>query len=187
MLTLLFFACSGAYQNQTLKDTSQPQTSSDDSGAIDDSGGDSGTVQMAGGPVINEVLAANEEGITDEEGKTEDWLELYNPTDQDLDLSGWALYDEAGREPWQLPEGTALYAGSWLVIWCDGDEDDGGLHAPFKLSEDGENVVLLNEEGDIVDAITFPPLSPDQSWGRIPDGSTAWTYTSEPSPHTANR
>ena len=44
--------------------------------------------------VINEYSAANYDTHTDNYGEYEDWVELYNPTTNDIDLSGWALSDK---------------------------------------------------------------------------------------------
>ena len=41
--------------------------------------------------IINEFVATNATGLTDEEGDTSDWIELYNPGSTAVNLSGWAL------------------------------------------------------------------------------------------------
>ena len=54
--------------------------------------------------VINEYLAANATGITDEDGDREDWIELYNGGTSHFDLTGCGLTDDQG-EPgkWIFP------------------------------------------------------------------------------------
>lgn len=47
----------------------------------------------------------------------DEWLELYNPTSQSVDLGGWLLAGAAtGGESLMLPEGTAIDAKSTLLI-----------------------------------------------------------------------
>jgi hypothetical protein len=60
------------------------------------------------------------------------------------------------------------------------------LHTNFKLSSTGENLIFVKEDGEtIIDNITFGPQIADQSYGRIPDGSTDWRFL-EPTPGSAN-
>lgn len=44
-------------------------------------------------PLITEVVSANDGSFTASNGEAYDWLELYNPTDDTIDLSGWHLTD----------------------------------------------------------------------------------------------
>ncbi|MEX2605467.1 MAG: CotH kinase family protein, partial [Gracilimonas sp.] len=59
-------------------------------------------------------------------------------------------------------------------------------HLNFKLSSDGETVVLTNPEEQIVDEITYPPLNPDESYGRSEADPEIWLIFSEPTPLAAN-
>jgi len=127
--------------------------------------------------LINEVCAVNETVATDEAGQFEDFLELYNAGDTTVDLSGMWLSDDPGlpRE-WQIPPGTTLAPGAFLVVWCDNDPADGPLHATFGLSSGGETVVLSHNDAQgnvLLDTLTFGPLGPDRSFGRYADGEPA--------------
>jgi hypothetical protein len=140
--------------------------------------------------VINEVLASNDAGIVDEAGDFEDWLELYNASTEVVDISGWMLSDSLAEDgvelAWVLPDSTTIEAGGYLLIWADKDEEDGPLHADFKLSKDGETVSLLSPDGVVVDEVTFPELAADVSYGRSPDGSENWVVFSVPTPNASN-
>lgn len=72
--------------------------------------------------VINEALASNATGITDEDGDFSDWIELYNAGDQPLDLRDFALSDDA-REPrqWIFPP-VALAPHGHLLIFASGKD-----------------------------------------------------------------
>ena len=127
--------------------------------------------------VINEVMANNVDTIQDPQGEYEDWIEVLNRGNQQLDLSGMFLSDSS-QEPtkWSFPPGTVLPAGGFLVIWADGDTGaDKGLHASFKLSKKGERLLLTapqatGEAMTIVDQLEFGPQRPRISSGRSPKG-----------------
>lgn len=71
--------------------------------------------------VINEYSASNLNGFMDSFGKTEDWIELYNNSSSDLDISGWHLSDkETKPEKWEIPTGTIIPANGFLAFYCSG-------------------------------------------------------------------
>ena len=140
--------------------------------------------------VINEVLADNENGIIDENEQNEDWVELYNDSDEEVDLSGYFLTDRYGdARQWEIPEGTVIGPRDYLLIWCDNDEDEGPLHTNFKLSGSGEGVYLFANDPDLnllVSSIVFPALDEDQSFGRVPDGGDSLVIFDNPTPLAVN-
>lgn len=135
--------------------------------------------------VLNELLASNAAGLTDEDGDHDDWIELYNPTGAQVDLSGWQLKDDSGAD-WTFPDGTSIPAGAWLLVWCD-DATDGPLHASFKLSADGDAVTLSDADGAATDTIAFLAQQDDISWGRTPtDAAPNWGPLVTPTPGAPN-
>jgi hypothetical protein len=143
----------------------------------------------SGEVLVNELLATNATGATDEAGQREDWIELHNPGPAPVDLTGWTLTDVL-TEPakWTFPAVT-IPAGGHLVVWCDEDPGDGPLHASFKLSASGEAVGLFGPVASgspRADALTFGPQDPDVSLGRTEDASATWTFLHEPTPGAAN-
>ncbi len=138
---------------------------------------------------VNEFLASNDTGLTDETGEAEDWVELYNPGPDDVELGGFFLSDDlADSTKWIFPD-TTLAAGEFLVIWCDDDPDDGPLHATFKLSADGEAVALfgtLASGNELIDGYEFSTQQTDVSMGRVTDGAAEWTTFDSPTPGSSN-
>lgn len=129
------------------------------------------TLTTAGDLVINEFMASNDMIVADQDGEFDDWIELYNNTDSEISLKGYSLSDnpqEAGK--WLFPD-ISLAAGSYLIIWADKDTLQEGLHANFKLSASGEDLILSNASGIVVDQVTYPPQTTDVSWARIPNGT----------------
>ena len=86
---------------------------------------------------------------------------------------------------WQIPDGTKLEAGEYLLIWADEDEQDDGLHANFKLSKSGELVTLV-KGSKLIDRLVFKQQRPDVSVGRL--GSKSQKVQSlKPTPGVANQ
>jgi|GEM_PF-2927218 len=138
---------------------------------------------------INEFLAQNDLKNTDDAGEYDDWVELYNPTAEDVFLSGMYLTDDPDDlTKWQFPfGGVCIASNGYLLIWCDGDLNQSGLHTNFRLSAGGEYIGLVASDGvTIVDSLTFGPQSGDISFGRNPDGSDAWTTFLTPTPEGPN-
>ncbi len=127
---------------------------------------------QAGVLVINELLASNATIQEDQDNEFDDWVELYNNSSESLDLSGYFLSDdETDLTKWSIPNGTIIGANDYLIIWTDGDVDQSGLHASFKLSASGESLLLSSPmDTSIIDVVDFGSQLPDISYGRIPNG-----------------
>jgi CotH kinase protein/Lamin Tail Domain/Secretion system C-terminal sorting domain len=122
--------------------------------------------------VINEFMATNTGIIKDEAEETEDWIELYNNTDQDIDLSGYHLTDNADNlTKFTFGDGIKIKANDYLIIWADEDGTQGPLHANFKLSAGGESILLLDKNLVIRDQVTFGVQSTNLSAARKPNGT----------------
>ena len=50
--------------------------------------------QIVGPAIISEFMASNDDTLLDGDGASSDWIEIYNLTDQTLDLQGWYLTDK---------------------------------------------------------------------------------------------
>jgi hypothetical protein len=60
------------------------------------------------------------------------------------------------------------------------------LHTNFKLNKDGETLFISDPQGNIADSVTIGSIPTDVSYGRKPDGSSAWFYFSKPTPGDSN-
>ncbi len=122
--------------------------------------------------VINELLPKNSQNGSDQDGEFDDWIELYNPADVDQDISGYYLSDSK-KDPgkWQFPDGTIITQKGYLVVWCDEDSLQTGLHTNYKLSADGENVVFCDPQLQVLDLTEYEITVVEQSWARKPNGT----------------
>jgi hypothetical protein len=148
--------------------------------------------EVAGWPSLrlNELVAANLEGIADEDGDRPDWLELWNPSETPVELTGWALEPEGG-EPWPLPS-PSLGAGAHWLIFASGKDRPGdptaGLapHSPFKLPAESAGLRLLAPDGCAIDSARPERLYGDVSFGHPLSDDTEWAYFLEPTPGAPN-
>jgi hypothetical protein len=138
---------------------------------------------------INEFMAQNTSGIQDEAGSYEDWLEIYNPGPDDVEMGGLFLSDNLSETTqWAFPD-TVLEAGEFLLVWCDNDPGDGPLHATFKLSAGGEEIGLFHsiaEGNEVIDSHVYSAQTANVSEGRDSDGSQTWVSFTEPTPGSSN-
>jgi hypothetical protein len=64
-----------------------------------------------------------------------------------------------------------LAPDSYLIVWCDEDLDQEGLHADVKFSAGGESAILSYADGTIIENIEFGEQETDLSYSRIPNGT----------------
>ena len=137
--------------------------------------------------VINEIMALNDTTIADPQGDHDDWIELFNISNETVDLTGMYLSDNPEKPlKWKFPKDTTIAPGGHLLVWTDEDgNDEPGLHANFKLSSPGETLWLYDTDARnnaLLDSATFPSLQADQSFGRVPDGLGPMQMLPVPSP-----
>ncbi len=89
--------------------------------------------------VINEILANS--------GNDEDWIELHNRTNADIDIGGWFLSDDGSDlSKYRIPDGTIIAAGGYHVFFEDlnfgPSSVDPNIVTPFALSNTGETLHL---------------------------------------------
>ena len=127
--------------------------------------------------VINEVQSNDPNGGPD-------WVELANPTSEDLDISGLVLKDNKEKTPYTIPEGTTISAYGFLVIYQD---DSGAAGFAFGLGK-GDSVRLF-EDGEQIAIATWPDGShTNPTWGLYPDvNGNSYQNTLEATPGAANK
>ncbi len=131
-------------------------------------------------PVINEVLYSSPDRA---EGG---WVEIYNPSENELALEGFFLSDDPGElKKYPIPKGAVIPSNGFLLLSRD------ELGSQFSLS--GRLVTLAASKGlRAVDALLRPgKKEPAEargtSHGRSPDGSADVIFFSQPTPGRSNR
>ena len=122
--------------------------------------------------VINEIMASNSATAADASGEFEDWIELYNNTNNYLSLNNLYLSDSYTNPlKWAFAENATIAPNDFLVIWADNDTLESGIHSNFKLSSTGERLILSYANGNVLDSITFGAQISDFSFLRCPNGT----------------
>jgi hypothetical protein len=131
-------------------------------------------------------MASNSSIISDPDfDNSGDWIELYNASNLEVDLSGYFLTDNFNNPTkWTFPAGTLIQGNSHLLIWADGE--DIGNHANFKLTKDAEEIGFSNSDTILIDYITYSNHKTNISQGRNTDGSSTISFFSEPTPGASN-
>jgi len=142
--------------------------------------------EVDGRIVINELMASNALTAQDETGVAGDWIELYNPTDQDLSLHGYSITDDLADPGRHRLHGVIIAARGYVVLWADGRQALGAMHLGFALDADGGDVGLARPDGSYIDRVRYGAQETDFSAARQPDASSAWVMAWRPTPGTAN-
>lgn len=130
------------------------------------------SVALSSPIVINEIMAVNTNTATDESGAYEDWIELYNNSNQNVSLEGYALSDNAANlTKYTIPSGVSIAPNGYLIFWADEDASVGPMHCNFKLAGSGETLYLLNKNTQIIDSVTFGQQLANRAYARTPNGT----------------
>lgn len=123
---------------------------------------------IASSIVINEVLPHPSSGS--------DWIELYNTTSNEVDISGWKIEDTTG-EIKTFADGTKIAStSSFLQVTVSN-----------RLNNEGDTVKLKDNSGTIKDERSYTQdPGEDVALGRYPDGSSSWGVLMSASPNGPN-
>jgi len=133
-------------------------------------------LNISGKLVLNEFMADNKTTVADANDDYDDWIELYNNTENDISLLGYCMSDDASDlTQWTFPD-TIISAYSYMIVWADSDEDADEFHANFKLSASGDAIYLTNPSSEVIDEIVFGAQTEDISMGRYENGIGDWNY-----------
>lgn len=136
---------------------------------------------------INEVVPSNIAGCADEAGEKDDWVELANTGSGILSLAGYSLTDDATNpQKFVFGAGVEIAAGGVLLLWADGDTDQGSNHLPFKLNAESETLRLYDPDGVLVDQYTWSSAVADQAFARFPDGTGDFAACASPTCGASN-
>jgi hypothetical protein len=110
--------------------------------------------------MINEFLAHTDAPLVD-------FIELYNHSAQAVDVGGAWLTDNPATNKFRIPSPTIIPARGFLSF----DQTQLG----FSLSSAGERILLVNSnQSRVIDALDFGPQANGVSFGRYPDGASAF-------------
>ncbi|MGO2930983.1 lamin tail domain-containing protein [Microbacterium sp.] len=130
---------------------------------------------------INEVVSNG--------GTPDDWIEFYNYSDSDVDLSEYIVQDNSDKNPYTFPAGTIVAPGEYLVIDTLSDSGEGDFD--FGLGK-GDSVRLFapgdaNGTQPLLQTSWPAETHAVPSWGAQGDGAdVTYALTSESTKGSAN-
>ena len=137
--------------------------------------------------VINEIMQSNVTSLLTEHDFADSWVELYNPTDADININGYYLGASAtSADDYKFPVDSIVPAHGYLRIDCD--KKEARLHTDFRLeSADGGELYLLDASGSVIDHLQYPAMiAVDVAYGRIWDGLDNWGWQWKATPRQSN-
>lgn len=108
--------------------------------------------------------------------ETEDWVELYNNGDSEVDISNWVFKDSDDTHEFVIPDGTIMQPGTYLVL-AQNLAVFQTFHATvspilgdfvFGLSGGGELIRLFDDIGTLIDFVEYDDADP---WPVEADGN----------------
>lgn len=133
--------------------------------------------------VINEICSSNSSTLATEDYKYYDWIELYNPSEENVNLRNYGISDKEDKlYRYKFPS-TVIKSKEYFIVYFEKDYTGKDKYiADFGLSDTGETIYLTMPNGKTIDKVELPSLREDTTYGR---------YNSEfkvlnPSPNKAN-
>ena len=141
---------------------------------------------------INEVLLENTAVLVDESFELEPWLEVFNPNPFQVNLAGYTLETEGAGEnqsytlPTNSPVETTVAAEGFLLLWLDGEPEEGGHHVGLVPEPSNQTFKLIGPDGVVADAYPVSVSFANVSWGRQVDGASTSDWFDIPTPRVTN-
>ncbi len=107
--------------------------------------------------------------------EAEEWVELFNRSDEEIPLAGWILADAV--KEYAFPDGTRIGGNGFLII----PRSESGL----ALNNGDETVTLIMPNNTASDSYEYLKTVEESSWARNAD--EAFELTDIPTPGEANR
>ena len=137
-------------------------------------------------PLITEIMSSNNGTVTSSDGRYCDWIELYNPTDQPINLAGFSITDDPEIPDQCVLPYWVLDPGDYVLLYADDQTStDTELHAPFKLKDKGETLLLFDSKSAEIQRISFPAMETNQAYAMDTD-SLEWALTDRCTPGFPN-
>ena len=146
-------------------------------------------IRVENSVTFNELVVNNRSTLTDEAGEYDPWIELYNSGCHAINLGGLYLSDTASTPTrWKFPP-VEVPPGGFVIVWADGEENQGELHTNFRLSPHGGSILLFDSDANSntpLDALRFSKQMGDAALGRHPNGNGPWDTLRIPTPGAIN-
>jgi hypothetical protein len=109
---------------------------------------------------ISEIFP-NPKGKDDQE-----FIEIFNPSEEEIDISNFILKDKTKRE-FKIKEGTKISPKSFLVFWKK--------ETKISLNNDGDEIEFLDSDKNLIDRVFYSKAPENFSLARKDNGELVWT------------
>lgn len=140
---------------------------------------------------INEVMLVNESNYTDNFGNRGAWIEIMNLGYNKVNIANCYFTDNLNEpKKYKIPSGdpsTVIPTRQFIVFFADGVTQHGALHLNFKLDSVNRFIALISPDGKtVIDSITIPSITANQTFCRMPDGTDKWSVSEITTPSSTN-
>ena len=139
---------------------------------------------------ISEAIVINEINYNSpDDFDPDDWIELYNPNSESLDLSNWMIKDDDDTHVYTIPQNTSIVAEGYLIIVRDALKFEALFpnisfigELGYGLGGGGDQVRLFDANENLVDFVEYDDKTP---WPECADGNgyslelNAWNSDNE--------
>ena len=136
---------------------------------------------------INEIMQSNIDCLMVEHDFPDSWVELYNPTDDDISLKNYYIGTSSdATSAFKITSASTIKAKSYLLILCD--KESRALHTDFRLESTSPGILYLFDASRMaVDSLSYPAMpAANIAYGRSSNGEDEWGWELIPTPGTAN-
>ena len=135
--------------------------------------------------VISEAMNSNYSHLKQNGGNYYDWIELYNNSDETINLSDYCLSTTTNNIcAYKLPN-KELEKGKYFIIMASGDENltnSSYYHAGFKLGD--VESIYLSKDRKVIDTLFLNDIPKGYSYGK--GSNYGCYYFSSPTPNSQN-
>lgn len=138
--------------------------------------------------VINEIMPENLDMFRDPSFNFGGWVEFFNPTESDFSLNNLYISDDSlklDKAKLTSKMGT-VPAGGYATLWFDNYSTQYPSQVDMKIDIKGGTLYLADRFGNIICQADYPAALPRISWARKSVDGNEWSYTSTPTPGSAN-
>lgn len=126
--------------------------------------------------IINEIMPRPKSVDYNHDRKInsqDEWIEIYNPTNKNISLERWQISDSGNTYEFNISD--IIKAKNYLILPRDKSD--------ISLNDTGDELLLMNPEGDLVSKTKWTSAVADAGWGLF-SGSYLWT--AKPTPGSQN-
>ena len=146
--------------------------------------------EISGNIVISEVMSTNSYYLPLADGSCHDWIEFHNISQSAVNLKGCMLSDKARTaNKWKVMTDLVIQPDGYGLIILSGldkVDEQGYIHANFKLSSKGENLIFSDPSGSVIQQLEVPECTMRNISYGLPDGAEEYLWYAEPTPGSAN-